>query len=165
LTFVKEKLKYLFKEPGNGTGMGMRLSVWCAEENPFNSQKIIEAETYKYPEVEGLSPSVFDDEICNIWNVEKVPSIENMAVKSNIPVFIISGAYDNETPVKWATSMTANFKNSYHLVFKGWKHGPTTNWGNPCAMQAANDFFNNPYQKPNPDCFKLIERPKFKIEE
>ena len=33
------------------------------------AQKIIETETYNYPEVEGLSPSVFDNEICNIWNV------------------------------------------------------------------------------------------------
>ena len=36
----------------------MRLSVWCAEENPFNSWEIIQKETSRYPEVKGLSPAV-----------------------------------------------------------------------------------------------------------
>ena len=32
LGLVKETLKSLFNGPGNGAGIGMRLSVWCAEE-------------------------------------------------------------------------------------------------------------------------------------
>ncbi|MEM8909416.1 MAG: alpha/beta fold hydrolase, partial [Bacteroidota bacterium] len=41
LTSVQAQLQYLFKGPGDGAGLGMRLSVWCAEENPFNSQATI----------------------------------------------------------------------------------------------------------------------------
>ncbi len=163
LSSVKNQLQYLFHEPGGGIGKGMRLSVWCAEENPFNSQEIIALETNKYPSVKGLSPTVFSNEICNIWNVQKVSEIENESVKSDIPTLLISGEYDNETPVKWARLMTNNLTNSHHLIFKGWKHGPTTNWSNPCAMQAANDFFNNPKKKPNPDCLKEINSLTFKI--
>lgn len=164
LTSVKEQLSYLFREPGKGTGVGMRLSVWCAEENPFNSQEKITIETNKYPEVKGLSPAVFDNEVCEIWSVKKVTEVENQAVRSDIPVLLISGEYDELTPAKWADSMTNNLTNSYHLIFKGWKHGPTTNWNNPCAMQTANDFFNNPIEKPNPNCFEQIKRPEFKTE-
>lgn len=164
LSSVKEKLTYLFEEQGSGAGIGMRLSVWCAEENPFNSLEAIERETNKYPQVKGLSPAVFDNNICKIWSVEKVSKIENQEVKSDIPVLFISGEYDNETPVKWAISMTDNFENSYHLIFKGWKHTPTTNWSNPCAMEAANNFFNDPNKKPNPDCFEQIRIPEFKTE-
>ena len=109
LSSVKERLSYLFQEPGGGAGIGMRLSVWCAEECPFNSEDKIESETYKYPEVEGLSPAVFDKEVCGIWGVSKAPEIENQPVESDIPVLFISGEYDNETPVKWARSMQANF--------------------------------------------------------
>ena len=165
LSSVKKQLQSLFQGPGNGIGKGMRLSVWCAEENPFNSQEKITIETNKYPEVKGLSPTVFENDICKIWSVREVSKIENVAVRSDIPVLLISGEYDVSTPVKWAESMTYNLKNSYHLIFKGWKHGPTTNWSNPCAMQAANDFFNNPAEKPEPDCFKLIKRPEFKTVE
>ena len=162
LSSVKKQLQSVFQEPGGGIGRGMRLSVWCAEENPFNSQEKIAAETTKYPAIKGLSPAVFDIEVCKIWSVKKVSEIENQAVKSNIPVLLISGEYDELTPVKWAEAMTHNLTNSYHLIFKGWKHGPTTNWSNPCAMEAANDFFNNPTEKPKPECFELIKRPEFK---
>ena len=164
LTSVKEQLSYLFQEPGGGAGIGMRLSVWCAEENPFNSLEVIERETNRYPEIKGLSPAVFDDGICKIWGVKRASETDNQAVKSDIPVLFISGEYDNETPAKWAKSMMRNFTNSYHLIFKGWKHTPTTNWSNQCAMQAANDFFNLPNEKPNPDCFGEIGSPEFKTE-
>ena len=164
MSTVKEQLSYLFQKPGNGAGLGMRLSVWCAEENPFNSQSTIAIETEKYPQFKGLSPAVFDNEICNIWSVKSVSEIENQSVISDIPVLLISGEYDNETPVKWAKSMMSNLSNSYHLIFTAWKHTPTTNWGNPCAMQAANDFFNDPNDAPTPDCYKQIESPKFKTE-
>lgn len=164
LSSVKEQLSYLFKEPRSGEGMGMRLSVWCAEEHPFNSTEVIKKETYKYPEIKGLSPATIDPAICNIWSVEKVSSIENEAIKSKVPVLLISGEYDELTPMKWASEMTHNLTNSFHLTFKGWKHTPTTNWGNQCAMKAANDFFNNPSLKPTPDCLEAIKTPKFKVE-
>lgn len=164
LSSLKEKLHKVFQAPGGGIGTGMRLSVWCAEEIPFNSKEIIRAETYKYPEVKGLSPAIYSKEICEIWSVKKVPEIENMAVKSDVPVLLISGAYDEFTPVKWAAAMTRNLSNAYHVIFKGWKHGPTTHWSNPCGMRAANDFFNNPTQKPQPDCLAQIQSPDFKTE-
>ncbi len=165
LSSVKQQLQYTFQKPVGGVRMGMRLSVWCAEENPFNSQDKIASETTKYPAITGLSPAVFDDEICKIWSVKQVAEIENQAVRSNIPVLLISGEYDESTPVKWAEAMTNNLTNSHHLIFKGWKHGPTTNWSNPCAMQAANDFFNDPSEKPNPECMEQIKRPKFITEQ
>jgi len=162
LTSVKEQLSNVFEKPGQGIGAGMRLSVWCAEENPFNSMEKIKSETNKYPQVRGLSPATYDDKVCEIWGVEKVSEIENEPVSSDIPLLFINGEYDELTPVKWAVTMKANFENSYNLVFKGWKHGPTTNWGNPCAMQAANNFFNDPYKRPDPDCLQEIKRPVFK---
>lgn len=164
LTSVKEQLSYLFQGAENGAGLGMRLSVWCAEENPFDSQEVIKSETRKYPELQGLSPAVFENEICQIWGVQKVADIENQAIRSDTPILLINGEYDNETPVKWAKSMMNNLSNSYHLVFKGWKHTPTTYWSNPCAMQAANEFFNNPNLKPNPGCFSKIKSPEFRTE-
>lgn len=164
LTSVKKQLSYLFAKPGNGSGKGMRLSVWCAEEYPFVSQLKVKKETNKYEAVKGLSPVVFTSEVCNIWGVKKVSDIENKPITSNIPVLLINGEYDENTPTKWATSMHQNLKNSFQLDFKGWKHTPTTNWSNQCAMQAANDYFNNPMVKPNPKCFKEIKNPDFKTE-
>ncbi|MFT5890238.1 MAG: pimeloyl-ACP methyl ester carboxylesterase [Dokdonia sp.] len=164
LSSIKKQLSYLFKKPDtfNGYGLGMRLSVWCAEEYPFTSQERINIETNKYPETKGLSPAVFESGVCNIWGVKKVNDIENKPIKSDKPILLISGAYDNETPVKWASSMKDNLPNSYHLIFKGWTHTLTTNWSNQCVMQAANDFFNTPNQQPNPECLTKIKKAVFK---
>lgn len=159
---LEAELTELFQAPNGGAGMGMRLSVWCAEEFPFSDRAVVENETLRYPEVTGLSPAVFKAAVCEVWNVSKVPDIENEAVKSDIPVLLISGEYDNETPLKWAAAMKNNLSNSHHLIFKGWKHTPTTNWGNQCAMIAAKDFFNSPDRKPKPECFNEIKMPEFR---
>ena len=100
LSSVKQRLSKVFNEPNenSGSGIGMRLSVWCAEEYPFTSKKIIETETNKYPQIKGLSPAVFKSTVCDIWGVQKVSEIENKSIKSDIPVLLISGEYDNETP-------------------------------------------------------------------
>ncbi|MEM9868426.1 MAG: alpha/beta hydrolase, partial [Bacteroidota bacterium] len=164
LTSVKKRLESRFQKPSNSSvAIGMRLSVWCSEEHPFNDQKIIRTETMKYPEVEGLSPAVYDTTVCEVWNVEKIPISENQPVKSDIPVLLINGEYDNETPISWASAMQNNLPNSHHLIFKGWKHGPITNWSNTCAMQAANTFFKDPKMKPDLECIKSIKKPNFKI--
>ncbi len=157
LSMVREGLTQLLASKGNGAGMGMRLSVWCAEEYPFNSQQIITRKTTIYPEIAGLSPALFDADICKIWNVKAMKKSENKPIYSDIPVLLISGEYDHETPAKWAMLMKKNLNNSHHLIFKGWKHTPTTYWNNPCAMTAANYFFNNPDNFIVPECFYDIK--------
>jgi pimeloyl-ACP methyl ester carboxylesterase len=163
LSSVKQQLSLLFQEPKEGDGLGMRLSVWCAEEEPFNSVETIQEETNRYPEVKGLSPAVFSRNVCSIWKVQKAKTIENKAIQSNIPTLLINGSYDAQTPVKWARAMQGNLSNSYQLILEGWTHTPTTNWSNPCAMEVANEFFNSPSQEPQSNCLKQIKKVPFKI--
>ncbi len=153
-----------FEEPGAGAGMGMRLSVWCAEEYPFVDQVVVQRETKKYPVVSGLSPAVFSAGVCDAWGVTAEGARENEAVRSDIPTLLISGSYDQETPASWAEAMRENLDRSWHLVFPGWRHTPTTYWSDPCAMRAARAFFQDPGQKPVPDCLQEIGSPQFVTE-
>ncbi|MEM9985174.1 MAG: alpha/beta fold hydrolase [Bacteroidota bacterium] len=164
LTSVRRELSSLFQQPIMGDGMGMRLSVWCAEEQPFNSPERIHLESTQYPEVAGLSSVLFGEKICGIWGVERMGDLENQAVTSGIPVLLMSGEYDSDTPVKWAKAMQQNLTNSHHLIFPGWKHSLTTYWSNPCARQAAQAFFNLPTEAPQLQCFEQLGSPEFKIE-
>ncbi len=162
LSSITYYLATLFEESGDdGSGKGMRLSVWCAEEYPFNSQEKISIETNRYPEVKGLSPNTFKASVCDIWSVQKVSDIENKAITTDIPVLLISGEYDELTPVKWAQNMLPNLENGHHIIFKGWKHTPTAYWDNPCGMEVANKFFENPNEKPHPKCLETIKATKF----
>ncbi len=162
LQLVREMLQGLFSPPGTGDGRGMRLSVWCAEEHPFVSQENVEKQKREFPALRGLSPVVFEDTICRIWSVERMPAIDNEAVQSEIPVLLINGGYDNETPARWAEKMQEDLTNSYHIVFPGWKHGPITYWDNPCAMDVAVDFFNDPFTKPETPCLGELPPVSFK---
>lgn len=164
LSSIQYVLSGRFGEPGNGSGMGMRLSVWCAEELPFVSPEVIELEKRRFPEITGLSPAVFEPEICDLWNVDQVPAQENESIRSPIPVLIINGELDNNTPPKWGEQLYFNLSFSYHMVFKGWGHTPTTNWGNQCAMETANIFFNHPWDRPEPACFNEIPETTFRLE-
>lgn len=164
LSALKPQLASLLEEPGTGAGIGMRLSVWCAEEYPFTDQEKIRDETNRYATIKGLSPAVYSASVCEAWRVKAQGPAENRAVKSNIPVLLMSGEYDNLTPSKWASRMQQNLSNSYHLVFPSWRHTVTTNWSNPCGMESANAFFNDPLAKPDLDCFAQIQAPAFKRE-
>ena len=161
---IKARLLQLLEGPGSGAGMGVRLSVWCAEEEPFNHQSRIQEEELRYEEVRGLSSTVFSDAVCEAWSVLAESKIENEPVQTDVPILLLNGEYDNETPPQWASEMSTSFSNSYQLIFKGWKHGVTTNWGNPCGMEVANAFFNNPRECPKPACFGLLASPEFKVE-
>ena len=164
LAALKPQLASLLEGPSKGAGVGMRLSVWCAEEYPFNSQDKIQEETKRYAIISGLSPTVYSASVCEAWSVKVQGPLENKAVKSDIPVLLMNGEYDNLTPPKWASKMLPNLSNSYHLVFPGWRHNVATYWSNPCGMESANAFFNDPYSKPNLECFSQIQAPEFQLE-
>lgn len=150
-----------FNGPGPGTGLGMRLSVWCAEETPFADRQTIKRERERYPEVSGLSPAVFEPDYCGIWGVQAAAVLEDEPVPSDKPVLFINGSMDGITPARWATAMRPRFPQSQQLIFEGWGHTPSTNWGNPCAMTAIRQFMNSPHQQPQPPCLKQIGKIEF----
>ena len=159
---IQASLAELFDYPGDGVGIGMRLSVWCAEEYPFANQNVIEQEKEKHAAIKGRSPAVYQSEVCKIWGVQTAPKIEDQAIKSEVPVLLLNGEYDEFTPPHWAAAMQKHLSNSFHLVFPGWKHSVTTNWSNTCGMESARAFFNDPNQKPELDCWKALEQTKFR---
>ncbi|HAP60093.1 MAG TPA: hypothetical protein DCR93_11545, partial [Cytophagales bacterium] len=157
LSTVKQQLASRLSGPGYADGVGMRLSVWCAEEFPFADSAVMARETRAYPSVTGLSPEVYSASVCAIWGVAPMADLENEPVSSTVPVLFINGQYDEATPSLWAQTMQVRFPNSFHLVFPGWKHTPTTYWSNPCGMAVANAFFNDPTQRPALYCFQELE--------
>ncbi len=159
---LKKSLQGLLSNVGTGFQIGLRLSVWCAEQTPYNQGRTNQRIAKKYAAIKGYNAKVFDQEICEVWRVKKVSPREKQAVKSNLPVLLLNGAYDPNTPPQWAAQMQQNLPNSFHLVFAGWGHTVTLNWSNPCGMQMANAFFNDPTKRPTADCFQKIGKPKFK---
>ncbi|MEM6770150.1 MAG: alpha/beta hydrolase [Bacteroidota bacterium] len=140
----------------SGTGIGMRLSVWCSEETAYASPVTVAKERAKFSFLNAASPMVFTYEVCRAWGVRPAPPTEDEPISSNLPVLLINGSYDAITPVKWANTLHQQLPNSRLVIFPGWTHGPTTFWDNNCGMKAAQTFFNNPTNWVTPPCITQI---------
>ncbi len=150
--FLTERLQSLLEGEGSSAGIGMRLSVWCAEEMAFSEDMRIAEEQNRYAPIRGYATEIFSREVCGIWGVEVLPAEDNQPVSSDIPTLLLNGSYDPLTSPQWATQMLPHLTNGHQLVFEGWGHAPIHNWGQPCAMQASQDFFNDPTRTPEPEC-------------
>ena len=137
--------------------LGMRYSVWCGEEWPFENRQKIAAQSFAYPGLKGYEVMTLPD-ICSVWKVSKAKPIENKAVRSDIPTLILAAEYDAYTPPVWGkTTATANLKNSFFVETPWAGHGPA--FSTPCVRDLIAAFFDNPKQAPNSsECVEKIRR-------
>ncbi|MFK7811695.1 MAG: alpha/beta fold hydrolase [Maribacter sp.] len=87
-------------------------------------------------------------ELLKNWHSFRATDLEDQPVISEIPTLLTSGGLDHVTPLKYAQETKKHLKNSYELVFIN----EARNHYTPCLFHIAEDFLNDPYQKPNTDC-------------
>jgi pimeloyl-ACP methyl ester carboxylesterase len=151
---------YALMHPGSNA-MGMRLSVWCSEEYPFENNTAAKRNDHSASVFANRKSTAVPLAICPIWKVTRAPARENQPFKTNVPVLILNGEYDPDTPPSWGSDINRRFPKSFHFVFTGMGHTPTQYWDNACGMQMANAFFNQPNQKPELPCFLSLPKLKF----
>jgi pimeloyl-ACP methyl ester carboxylesterase len=139
---------------------GMRYSVWCREEMPFENIRKIAAQAVKYPAIKGFKIQGAFPEICRVWNVPPAPEIENQPVKSNIPALVFAGEYDPDTPPAWSKSVASWFSNAFFYEVKSATHGAISNRCTWVDITAA--FVSDPTVKPNDACLSKIAPLDFK---
>jgi pimeloyl-ACP methyl ester carboxylesterase len=136
--------------------LGMRYSVWCREEFPFENRSKIAAQSNLFPKLKSYEVQSLPD-ICRIWNIPPARKIENESVKSEIPTLIMAGEYDAYTPPEWGKMTAANLKNSFFIEVPWAGHGPAFN--SPlCVNEIVADFFNDPVSAPKTDCLDKINK-------
>lgn len=136
--------------------LGMRYSVWCSEELPFENRRKIDAQSFLYPRLKGYEVMSLPD-ICGVWKVAKAKPIENKPVRSKIPTFVIAAEYDAYTPPAWGKSTAANLKNSFFVEIPWAGHGPS--FSMPCLRDLIAEFFNEPNSAPDSSvCIEKVRR-------
>jgi pimeloyl-ACP methyl ester carboxylesterase len=138
---------------------GMRYSVWCREEFPFENFKKITEQEKKYPGLKGYRIQSLPY-ICGTWNIPAANKIENRAIKSDIPALILQSEYDPYTLPAWGKQTAKNLKNSHYVEFPWLGHGPA--FYEPCIQQMIADFFDDPAATPKSSCADQI-RQKYKF--
>jgi pimeloyl-ACP methyl ester carboxylesterase len=139
---------------------GMRYSVWCTEEMPFQSRRKISAMVTRYPDLGGFSIQGAFPQICKVWNVPAAKPIENEMVKIPVPVLIYGGEFDPDTPPDWGKTVASWSDKGYFCMVRSTSHQAM---GRRCTFaEMPIAFLNDPDTKPDSKCLDEIEAVQFK---
>lgn len=134
---------------GSFYSWGMRYSVWCSEEMPFEKMSLIKAQSQKYAGLKGYEVMALP-EICSVWRVKKADPIANTPVSSDIPTLVLGSEYDAYTDPAWGKAVSARFKNSFFYEIPWAGHGPA--FSVPCVTEMVAAFIDDPSKAPSEDC-------------
>jgi pimeloyl-ACP methyl ester carboxylesterase len=113
---------------------GMELSVICSEDYPFMDLTADYGET--------LMGNLFLEIVelqCNVWPRGEVADNFHQAVKSDLPVLLMSGERDPVTPPLYAAQAAETFPNSLNLVARGQAHSVMKNI---CLRDITTEFID-----------------------
>lgn len=139
---------------------GMYLSVQCNEEVPFSSAEEAEAAAAAYPQLELFSQgnTGFYQE-CDLWQSGRADPAENVAIASDLPTLVLAGEFDPITPPAWGQQVIGGLSNATYVEFPGIGHAASLS--DPCPLQVALDFFDDPSAEPDTACVRQMASPMF----
>ena len=118
----------------NRLAMGLLLSVTCTESMPLATAERTARETA------GTflgDLRIRDQEAaCAQWVRGELPPDAGAAVRSNVPVLLMSGYRDPATPPSFGDRVASQLPNSRHVVFPEASHG----WLGDCGRDLMTDF-------------------------
>jgi pimeloyl-ACP methyl ester carboxylesterase len=139
---------------------GMRYSVWCAEEAPFESADRMTAQTSPAMGLGGIDEGAVFPELCRAWNVSRAPAIENEPVKSDVPALIFAGEFDPDTPPAWGRHLLGSMPNAVLVEMRGRSHGAGFN---ACGASIATAFLRAPGAPLSVDCALKLRGADFSL--
>jgi TAP-like protein len=93
--------------------------------------------------------------ICEQWPSGRAPAAQEEPVWSEVSTLVLSGAYDNLTPVSWNKSAFVTLPNGVFVLAPMSGHAVITY--STCAERVAQAFLANPDEAPDTSCFADLE--------
>ncbi len=140
--------------------LGMHSSVMCSEsrltlQTLAADVQMVEPESRHF----FLAALQQEDALCQLWNVQPVPAVQQQAVTSAIPTLILSGEYDPVTPPAYGMLAAQTLSRSYFFLFPGTGHGVVgTSY---CANIIFSAFVEHPNKQPDATCMQEVGEPLF----
>lgn len=162
-------LDTLTEEQGEGDEQGeeelfynaMGLSTVCAEEFPFlNITALVDDNSQGWSAstqlaVNSMFHMGFDAASCKAWDVASANDIETQAVTSNLPVLILNGLQDTQTPAAWGALVAKNMPNAQSVTNPQGGHGQLFS-GLTCFDTMADNFLAHPNKALDTRCVSDI---------
>ncbi|MCA9922216.1 MAG: alpha/beta fold hydrolase [Anaerolineales bacterium] len=137
------------------TSVGMRYSVQCSEEVPFNDPAAFEENQAALPaQLADFTEIALENDAanCDAWQVEPADPMENEPVISSIPTLILTGDYDPITPPTFAQETAEYLSHDYYFEFEGQSHSILSS--SSCGMELVIPFLNRPDTPPDDSCLE-----------
>jgi pimeloyl-ACP methyl ester carboxylesterase len=148
--YIKRFLDHLFNA---GVGpSGMRISVYCADQAAYHSEKIIEQLYAVYPYLKGYHINDVYKAMCDCWQVPPIKPETKQPFYSNKPALLADGQLDNACRPLYMDLIHHYMPNSQRLLFIDRGHGV----GGPDMNRFTQAFLNHPYRKLKSDKKEII---------
>ena len=128
---------------------GLRYSVWCAEEMPFEDAARIASQVSPALGLGGINEGTATPEECRAWNVAPAAAVENTPVASDVPVLVFAGEFDPDTPPAWGRGLLETMPNARYVELRGRSHGAGFS---ACGGEIAQAFLRDPRGPLPVDC-------------
>ncbi|MBN1485789.1 MAG: alpha/beta fold hydrolase [Chloroflexia bacterium] len=98
---------------------------------------------------------------CQQWGALPLPSYEQQALESSMPILLLSGKYDPATPPSLAQHLQQSLRRSLLLEFPAQGHAPSLDPSQDCGLRLARLFIEDPNAVLNPACLYELGAPQF----
>jgi pimeloyl-ACP methyl ester carboxylesterase len=136
--------------------MGALIQTFCSDGALANPDRIQEA-MERFPHLAGWIETFWTDDDCQEVIGHRKAALTSSVVESDLPVLLLSGAFDPVTPTEWAYEAAKHLPNGHLFVFPGESHGVS---GNRCAQLIMKRFLDDPDKRPSDPCFLLESGPR-----
>ncbi|GAB3494813.1 alpha/beta hydrolase [Spirosoma knui] len=136
---------------GNGPS-GMRISVYCADQAAYHSEKVLQQLYETYPYLKGYHINDVYKEMCDCWQVPPISPATKLPFYSSKPALLTDGEMDNACRPLYIDRIHHYMPNSQRLLFINRAHmvsGPDMNY-------FMREFLNNPYKKIEPNKKEIV---------
>lgn len=141
-----------------GQSVAQYYSIECNERMPYQSfaNTVSNAQQLEIPDLALGKPEALAKvfAICEEWPSGRAPVRETEPVRSDVPTLILSGAYDNLTPISWNKSAAATLPNGVFALVPMSGHAAITY--STCAEEIGQAFIANPDQTPDTSCLATL---------
>lgn len=127
----------------SNTPSGMRISVYCADQTAYHSEKVSHQLYDAYPHLKGYHINDVYKAMCDCWQVPPIKPETKQPFYSNKPALLADGEMDNACRPLYIDMIHHYMPNSQRLLFINRGHGV----GGEDMNRFIQRFLDKPYRK------------------
>jgi pimeloyl-ACP methyl ester carboxylesterase len=140
-SYIKRVLDGIFEH--STAPSGMRISVYCADQTAYHSEKVSQQLYDAYPYLKGYHINDVYKELCDCWKVPPIRPETKQPFYSSKPALLADGEMDNACRPLYIDMIHHYMPNSQRLLFTNHAHGV----GGEDMTRFMQLFLDKPYRK------------------